>query len=82
MADQADIIAEFEKCLCTVSHSRAGWDYQMSREQRAREDREEKAALTRARAIWAENPGRHAELRAAFVATNPLATFSEVEAAQ
>ena len=75
------LVAEFRDCLSTMSHSRAGWDYQLSREQRAKEDREEREAVTRARAIWAENPPLHDDLRAAFVDANPLATMSEIERA-
>lgn len=74
-----DIAAEFKKCLSTMSHSRAGWDYQLSREQRAREDREEKEALAKARSIWTENPDRHDDLRAVFAEASPLATMREVE---
>lgn len=76
-----ELVAEFTKCLGTMSHSRAGWDYQLSKEQRAKEDREEREALARVRAIWTENPALHAELRAAFVAASPLATMTEIEAA-
>lgn len=72
-------IAEFTKCLLTMSHSRAGWDYELSRDQRAKEDREEKEALSRAREIWAGNPGIHDDLSAAFTAANPLATMREIE---
>lgn len=71
--------AAFRDCLITMSHSRAGWDYSLSREQRAKEDREEREALSRARMIWAENPTLHDELRAAFTAANPLATMREIE---
>lgn len=70
---------EFTKCLGTMSHSRAGWDYELSREQRAKENREEREALARARAIWADNPDMHDELRAAFKAAGPLATMNEIE---
>lgn len=76
-----DIIAEFKQCLGTMSHSRAGWDYELSREQRAKEDREERDALARARAIWLENPERHDDLRAAFIAASPLARMAEIEQA-
>lgn len=76
------LIAEFTKCLNTMSHSRAGWDYELSREQRAREDREEKEALARARAIWVENDPIHDELRAAFDRASPLASMSEIERAK
>lgn len=75
------LIAEFTKCLGTMSHSRAGWDYQLPPAQRAEEDRQEKTALARARAIWAENPALHDELRAAFTVASPLATMREIEAA-
>lgn len=75
------LVAEFRDSLLTMSHSRAGWDYQLSREQRAKEDREEQQALSRARAIWSENPGLHGDLREAFTAANPLATMSEIERA-
>jgi hypothetical protein len=73
-----DIVAEFTKCLATMSHSRAGWDYELSKEQRAKEDRELKEALKRAREIWADNPDAHDALRKAFVAANPLAQMSEI----
>ena len=73
------LIAEFISCLGTMSHTRAGWDYELSREQRDRENREEADALKRARAIWTENPDRHTELRAAFATANPLATMQEIE---
>lgn len=75
----SDPISEFTKCLGTMSHSRAGWDYELSREQRAREDREEREALSRARAIWTENPDLHDDLRAAFTLANPLARMAEIE---
>jgi hypothetical protein len=76
-----DLIAEFTRCLGTMSHSRAGWDYQLPAAQRAAEDRAEREALTRARTIWTDNPALHDELRAAFSAANPLATMREIEAA-
>jgi hypothetical protein len=74
-----DLIDEFTKCLGTISHSRAGWDFELTREQRAKEDRELKEALSSARAIWAENPDRHDDLRAAFAAFQPLASMAEIE---
>lgn len=77
----SDLIAEFRKCLGTMSHSRAGWDYQLPPAQRREEDRQEREALARARAIWAESPARHDELRAAFKAENPLARMAEIEQA-
>lgn len=74
-----ELVAEFTKCLSTMSHSRAGWDYELPRQQRAKEDREEKEALARARAIWSENPDDRDALRAAFAAAKPLAKMSEIE---
>lgn len=75
----ADITQEFKKCLSTMSHSRAGWDYQLPPVQRAEENRQEREALARARQIWAENPDRHDDLRKAFSEASPLATMSEIE---
>jgi hypothetical protein len=74
-----DFVAEFTKCLNTMSHSRAGWDYNLPREQRDRENREEAEALKLARSIWSENPDHHDDLRAAFKANSPLATMAEIE---
>jgi len=73
------LVAEFRDCLFTMSHSRAGWDYQMSREQRAHEDAAEREALTRARSIWSENPALHDALREAFAAANALASMNEIQ---
>lgn len=73
------MIEDFKKCLSTMSHSRAGWDYELPREQRAKEDREEKEALAKARKIWADNPDRHDDLRQAFKESSPLAAMSEIE---
>lgn len=73
------IIDEFKRCLGTMSHSRAGWDYQLPPAQRREEDRQEREALARARAIWSENSDRHDDLRAAFVEASPLATMAEIE---
>lgn len=78
MATEVD---EFVNCLTTMSHSRAGWDYEMSREQRHKEDKAEKQALAMARDIWVTNPSLHDALRAAFTATKPLATMNEIERA-
>ena len=74
-----DKIAEFKKCLSTMSFSRAGWDYQLPPEQQAEEARDCADALAIARSIWAENPDMRDSLRAAFAAVNPLATMSEIE---
>jgi hypothetical protein len=72
-------IKEFKAALSTISHSRAGWDYDLPPAQRAKENREEKEAISLARSIWAENPGMHDDLRAAFAEANPLATMREIE---
>lgn len=74
-----ELIEEFKKCLGTMSHSRAGWDYQLSPAQRAKENREEQEAKARARAIWQGNPNLHDDLRAAFTQASPLATMDEIE---
>lgn len=76
----AELTTEFTRCLGTMSHSRAGWDYQLPPAQRAEENRQEREALDRARAIWRENPDHHDALRAAFTALGPLATMREIEA--
>lgn len=74
------MIDEFKKCLLDMSYSRAGWDYQLPRSQRAAEATMEKSARDRAREIWAQNPEKHDQLRAAFTEVSPLATMSEIEA--
>ncbi len=74
------MIDEFTKCLGVVSHSRAGWDYQLSPNQKAMEYAQEKTALKRAREIWHGNPDAHDGLRQAFKDTGPwLATMHEIE---
>lgn len=77
--ERDSLIAEFKRCLSTMSHSRAGWDYQLSREQRAEEDQEEREALARSRAIWSGNPAMQDDLRTAFTEASPLATLREIE---
>lgn len=72
--------AEFIKCLATMSHSRAGWDYQLPPAQRAEEKRQEAEALAKARSIWAENPDQQDKLREAFKVYGPLATMREIAA--
>lgn len=72
-------IEEFKKCLTTMSHCRAGWDFDLPRAQRIEEDRQEKSALASARLIWSENPDLHGDLRAAFLSVSPLATMREIE---
>jgi hypothetical protein len=74
-----DIIADFKKCLSTMSHSRAGWDYALPPAQKAEEARQEKEALSSARSIWSGNPDLHDQLRQAFKEASPLATMSEIE---
>lgn len=74
-----ELIAEFTKCLGTMSHSRAGWDYDLPKDQRAKEDREERDALKRACEIWAENRPIHDALHEAFKIAQPLATMREIE---
>lgn len=74
-----ELTTEFKKCLTTMSHSRAGWDFELPPAQRAEENRQEKEALSRARTIWSENPDMHDDLRAAFTEASPLATMSEIE---
>lgn len=73
------IVAEFQRCLGTMSYSRAGWDYQLPIAQRAEEDRRERESLSRARDIWAHNPDLHEKLQEAFAAAKPLGTMSEIE---
>lgn len=71
---------DFVRCLYTISHTRAGWDYpEMPREEKEREIAEERAALVEARAIWAANPDNHDVLREAFKKARPLASISEFE---
>jgi hypothetical protein len=72
-------IIQFKSALSTMSHSRAGWDYQLPPAQKAKEDRECAEALARARSIWSENPNFQEQLRAAFKEASPLATMSEIE---
>ena len=73
------MIDEFKKCLRSMSHSRAGWDYQLPPAQKAAEDKAEATALARAREIWRDNPDAQDDLREAFKATSPLATMNEIE---
>lgn len=75
----AAAVEDFTKCLGTMSHSRAGWDYDLPPAQRAEENRQAREALARARSIWASNPEMHDELRDAFKKASPLATLDEIE---
>lgn len=71
---------DFVRCLNTISHTRAGWDYpQMPLDEKKREIEEERAALAQARAIWRDNPDNHDVLREAFKKAQPLAVLSEIE---
>lgn len=73
-------VHDFVRCLGTISHTRAGWDYaEMPLEKRKKEIAEERAALAEARAIWAANPGNLDVLREAFRLAQPLAQLSEFE---
>ena len=74
-----EVIKEFENCLSSISHCRAGWDYELTREQRAQEDRQEKISLALARRLWTDNAHMHADLEAAFTAFQPLATMAEIQ---
>ncbi len=73
------VIEEFTKCLNTLSQVRAGWDFDLPKAQRQDENRQEKEALARARAIWIENPNVRDDLRTAFTAASPLASMREIE---
>lgn len=75
-----EIANRFKRCLGIMSHSRAGWDFDLSPAQKAKENQEEKDALAEARAIWALNPELHEMLRGAFAEASPLATMKEIEA--
>lgn len=74
-------VHDFVRCLDTISHTRAGFDFpQMPASEKAKEIAEERAALAEARAIWAANPESHDVLREAFKKAQPLAVISEFEA--
>jgi len=75
----AGLITEFTKCLGEMSYCRAGWDYQLPKDQRAEEDRRCADALKRAREIWADNPAMHDALTDAFNDAQPLATMAEIK---
>ena len=79
-AQSADeLTAEFKQLLKSISYCRSGWDYQLYPDLRAEENRREREALSRAHAIWAENPDLRDELRAAFKTVSPLATMDEIQ---
>jgi hypothetical protein len=74
-----EVIATFKRALGIISHSRAGWDYDLSPAERAKEMADEKSSLGIARAIWANNPDQHDALKAAFREASPLATLDEID---
>lgn len=73
------LVNEFRQCLVTMSYVRAGWDYALPLEQRAKENGAGRDALSRARMIWKDHPALHDELRVVFMDANPLATMLEIE---
>lgn len=79
MAGSETMVSEFRKCLVAISHARAGWDFSLSGDQRAKEARSEREAMRLARTIWKDNPGLHDALRVAFAELGPLATTGEIE---
>lgn len=76
-----NITEEFITCLNTISHIRAGWDYDLPADRRALEDEQGSKAMGLARAIWTGNPDRHDALRAAHAFVLPLVSMREIEAA-
>ncbi len=77
----ADIHAEFRKCLVDISFARAGWDYELRPAQKASEASMSADRMTRARQIWAENENQRDELRAVFRDAQPLVEMREIERA-
>ncbi len=76
----AKIQAEFRKCLCDISFTRAGYDVrEMPPAQKAREAASGADAMTRLREIWAENPDLQDDLRMVFMLTGPLMEMREIE---
>jgi hypothetical protein len=78
MPSTDEAVSSFKRALGIISHSRAGWDYDLSPAERAKEIADEKGSLAIARAIWANNPDQHEALRAAFAEAAPLATMDEI----
>lgn len=75
-------VHDFVQCLNTMSYCRAGWDYALTREQRAKENAEEKAALAEGRRIWdAADEEQRSVLREAFKTAQPLAQITEFDRA-
>lgn len=79
MTDSTTLVSEFRNCLVAISHARAGWDFSLSGDQRAKEARSEREAMRLARTIWRDNPDMHDALRLAFAEQDPLATMGEIE---
>ena len=74
--------AEFRKCLCEISFTRAGYDVrEMPPAQKSDEAARASDCMTRARQIWAENADEHDELRSVFQETQPLVEMREIERA-
>ena len=73
--------AEFINCLNTISHVRAGWDYDLPADRRTQEDDLGKEALDRLRSIWVEHPDQHDTLLAAYAFVSPLVSMREIETA-
>ncbi len=77
------LLLSFRKCLCSISFTRAGHDVSdMSPAQKAGEAATSADAMTRARQIWADNPGSHDDLLAVFAALNPLVEMREFRRAK
>ena len=77
---RATLQAEFRKCLCEISFTRAGYDVrQMPPAQKSSEAATSSDYMTQARQLWAENPDKHASLRGVFKDVNPLVEMREIE---
>ena len=77
---RATLQAEFRKCLCEISFTRAGYDVrQMPPAQKSSEAARASGFMARARQIWAENENQHDELRAVFGEAQPLVEMREIE---
>ncbi len=76
------LMQSFRKCLCSISFTRAGWDYyDMAPAQKQSEAASGASSMARARQIWADNADKRDELRAVFKDLQPLATMNEIERA-
>ena len=74
-----DLQSEFRKCLCEISFTRAGWDYELPPAQKSKEAAMASDCMTRARQIWSENPDKRDDLRSVFTDLQPLAEIREIE---